>query len=591
MKKMTRMLCLLLALLFLLSACNHDSAPTATPTVPTTTQPAGPVVPVIADFNRPLPTLPESKVTATPGANDLILARDGAANATIVYAAGASKAHSAAKDLANYLQKIVGSAFAFIADDQTLPEGNLILVGYTKKTAELGFAPLTGYPDSEKFYIGVKDHCLVLYGNDEGPYQCTQYAVTRFLEEAGCAWLSTEEIWNVIPSCSTLAVKPWGQTFAPRFRSRTMGGLSSTLGNRWMLGGDSHQIGHALLWLIGKGYYNDHPEWYAMIKGERSSPMGWWQPCYSNEALAEMVAGKVKDIFRKNAYQNNYSIAANDGWEEGWCECDDCAALGNHTDQMLTFANRVAQIVSQEYPDRTVSILAYHETFLPPLQTKAHQNVEVMFCTETNPLADFSLDYPIHLGKNGVTHVTYTQSWKASCQQYIDETNLQTAAIWSWFCISGERPAWSAAPWVQGNTVNRIFDQFESMGVERVFADCGGEKTMFRWALFYVYARSMWDDVVDGETLLYATCKKLYGEAADEMFLYYRTLADCAAVCISDDGITWVPPAPFQVYGDYIFEIDATVAAVNEKLSQLTDVQKERAEHQIRMWAYAKQSL
>jgi hypothetical protein len=101
----------------------------------------------------------------------------------------------------------------------------------------------------------------------------------------------------------------------------------------------------------------------------------------------------------------------------------------------------------------------------------------------------------------------------------------------------------------------------------------------------------MWDDVVDGETLLYDACQKLYGEAADEMFLYYRTLADCAAVCVSDDGITWVPPALFQVYGDYIFDIDATVAAVNEKLPLLTDIQRERAEHQIRMWAFAKQSL
>ena len=239
----------------------------------------------------------------------------------------------------------------------------------------------------------------------------------------------------------------------------------------------------------------------------------------------------------------------------------------------------------------TGGIAAYKAAALASSLVKLHANVEVMFCTETNPLSDFSLDYPIHLGKNGVTHVTYTQSWKASCQQYIDEAQVQTVAIWSWFCISGERAAWAASPWVQGNVTTRIFDQFEKMGVERVFADCGGEKTMFRWALFYVYARSMWDDAVDGETLLYDACQKLFGEAADEMFLYYRTLADCAAVCVSDDGMTWVPPSPFLVYGDYVNELDATVAAVTEKLDLLDPTQRERAEHQIRMWAYAKQAL
>lgn len=578
-----------MAIVCLLCACHTGGDPTTAPS--TQPQPTGPVAPVIADFNRPLPVLPEKKVTQTPGEEDLVLAKDGAANATIVYPLGASKAIAAANDLAGYLQKITGATFTMVNDEMMPAEGNLILVGYTKKTAELGFAPLTGYPDSEKFYIGTKENCLVIYGNDDGAYKCTQFAVTRFLEEAGCGWFSTEEIWNVIPNSLTLAVKAWAQTFAPRFRSRTMGGLNGSLGNRWLLGGDSHQIGHSLNWLVGKGHYNTHPEWYALIKGERANPMGWWQPCYSNEELAKMVAGKVKDIFRGNANQTNYSIAANDGWEEGWCECEDCAALGNHTDQMLTFANNVAEIVSQVYPDRTVSILAYHETFLPPLQTKAHENVEVMFCTETNPLADFSLDYPIHLGRNGVTHVTYTQSWKASCEQYINETGLKTASIWSWFCISGERPAWAASPWVQGNVTTRIFEQYERMGVQRVFADCSGEKTMFRWALFYVYARSMWDDVVDGETLLYDTCKKLYGEAADEMFLYYRTLADCAAVCVSDDGMTWVPPAMFQVYGDYVNEIDAAMAAAYAKLDLVTPVQRERADNQLRMWVYAKNSI
>ena len=73
------------------------------------------------------------------------------------------------------------------------------------------------------------------------------------------------------------------------------------------------------------------------------------------------------------------TAAVNDGWTDGWCECDSCAALGNKTDQALTFANRVAEIVCEKYPDKYISTLAYHDTFLPPEKTKAHPKVEVMF--------------------------------------------------------------------------------------------------------------------------------------------------------------------------------------------------------------------
>ena len=585
MKRWSKLVCLALILVLLFCAC--DNTVITNTTNSTNPAPTTPQKPVLADVNRPLPVLPEKKVTDTPAAGDLILAEKGVAKAIIVYPKGNSKAQSAASDLRNYLQRITGAAFTIFTDDQDLPEGNRILVGMTKQTAALGFQPLAGYPKSEEYYIGTKDNCLVLYGNDSGAYRCTQLAVTRFLEEAGCGWYSTEALWQVVPEKTTLAVKPWSQSVKPLFESRMMGSIPGSLDSRWGLGGDTQQIGHALNWLVGKSQLSTHPEWYPEIDGVRPVTAGWWQFCYTNKGLAEYVAQRIIAQFDRNPYQCNLSIASNDGWSEGWCECATCTAAGNPTDQMLVFANNVAEIVSKKHPDKTLSILAYHSTFLPPEKTVAHPNVEVMFCMETNPFTDPSLDYVVHEGYNGLTQIAYSQSWQDSCNEYIENANLQHKAIWTWFCISSANSSWYGAPWVQGNTVTNTFNLYRQMGVTRVFADCSGEMTDLRWPLFYTYARCMWDDALDAESVLYDACQKLYGEAADEMFLFYRTLADCTAINVDDGGLTWVPPSIFSAYGLHVKAIRPTVAAAEAKLDLLTAQQKERVDFQLKSWKYA----
>ena len=601
MKKITRALCLLLVLASLLCACGEsttpDSTTTASTTAPTTvpstkpTMPPEPELPKLADINRPLPVLAEKKVTGNPAEGDLILAQDGAAMATIVYAAGNDKAKAAANDLSAYLLKIVGSAFPVIADDQALPQGNLILVGMTKKTAELGFAPITGFPDAEEYRIAVKDNCLVLYGNDDRSYTCTQYAVTRFLEEAGCGWYTEDALWTVVPSCPTLGVKAWDQTIKPLFAARKMGWALPAIHSRWYLRGADISFGHTLWYggggLVSPNEHENHPEWFAMIDGQRPAPAGWWQYCYTNQELIEHVANKIIAEYNRRPNLLTFSVAANDGWDEGWCDCPDCLAKGNRSDQLLYFANEIAKIVCQVHPEKRINFLAYHATFLPPeSDIQAHPNVEVMFTMETNPFTDPTLDWVVHEGLNGMTKVEYTQSWQDNVRQWIEQTNLQHASIWSWLCITTGNGQWMGAPWIQGNTVTNTFELYQELGIDIVFTDASNERLDIRWPLIYTYARSMWDDAVDGETILYDACQKLYGEAADEMFLFYRLLADCAAINVDESGLTWVPPTMFTVYGDYINEIRDAVAAAQAKLDLLTPEQQQRVQFQLSTWAY-----
>ena len=591
MKNVIRLICLLLCLAALLCACQTETGSNGS-TTPTTTGPTTPALPTIADSNRPLPVLAEKKVTNEPADGDLLLAQDGKAMVSIVYAAGHTKSQSAAADLFNYLKRITGADFNVFADDQTIPGGSRILVGPTKQTFALGVEKLDGYPESERYIIRRIGDDLILYGNDDGNYTCTQYAVTRFLEEAGCGWFAEDALWEIVPEDATLAVKDWDQTFAPLFATRQISWDNKAILRRWYLGGDQHTFGHTLWYgsggLVHLNEYEQHPEWFAMIDGEHKPPTGWWQYCYTNEEFIATVAQRIVDRFNKSPNLTTFSVSANDGWDEGWCNCETCLSKGSRSDQMLFFANSVAEIVCQTHPDKTINFLAYHATFLPPeTDIKAHPNVEVMFCMETNPFTDPTLDYVVHQGYNGMTKVEYSQSWQDNVNQWMEQTDLKGSSIWCWLCISTGSSVWMGAPWIQGNTVTRTFALYQEMGVSRIFADPGSERLDIRWPLIYVYARSMWDDVPDAEAVIYDSCKKLYGEAADEMFLYYRLLSDCTAINVDDTGLTWVPPSIFSAYGMQIKEIRAAVAAVQAKMDQLTPEQQERVKLHLNTWAYA----
>ena len=114
MKNVIRLICLLLCLAALLCACQTETGSNGS-TTPTTTGPTTPALPTIADSNRPLPVLAEKKVTNEPADGDLLLAQDGKAMVSIVYAAGHTKSQSAAADLSNYLKRITGADFNVFA--------------------------------------------------------------------------------------------------------------------------------------------------------------------------------------------------------------------------------------------------------------------------------------------------------------------------------------------------------------------------------------------------------------------------------------------------------------------------------------------
>ena len=534
------------------------------------------------DRNRPLPVLPEKFVTANPAEADLLLARDGKAEATIVFAPGAA---DAAIDLEKHLRKITGAEFPLVPDRGAIPAGNVILVGATKKTLELGEGVFEAYPKGEGYTIRRDGNILMLVGNDDGLFIGTQHAVTRFLEEAGCRWLAPEKLWHTAPKANALAVREVTRHVKPRFEARKLSAMPAAVRDRWYLGGKDTMVGHLLPSIVPAKEYAEHPEFFGELNGSRDpSRFEYWHYCYTNKDLAKRVAAAAMAFFDNHPYATNYTVAANDGWNDGWCECEICSK-GNHADQLLTLANNVGQIIKEKYPEKHLTILCYHSTFIPPAYVKAEDNVEVMFCLESSPFEDFSAGSTTHLGHNPITRFHYDKPWKETIAEYIENAGLKTRTIWGWYCLSADYPAWKTIPWVQGNTITRNLQQFEDMGMSEVFFDSFGEPLDLRWPLFYACSKGMYDGETDAETLLYDTCCLLYGAAADDLFLYYRSLADTAlehpgrSICV-----TWVPDEVGQIYREDHAQLDSLMKRALSKLDHLTDEQRQRVLIQSAYW-------
>lgn len=190
MKKTARILSALLVLVLLLTGCQTTPE---NPTVPST-EPTPPQKLYNYDPDRPLPQKIEKFVAHDAAEGNLVLAKDGVPTATIVVPAGNNKASNAAYDLSKYLTKITGAEFETIEDTQPLGEGNYILVGPTAKTLELGEGTYEAFPKDDGYTIRRHENFLILCGNDSVTFTGTQYAVTRFLEEAGCGWFTLDQL-------------------------------------------------------------------------------------------------------------------------------------------------------------------------------------------------------------------------------------------------------------------------------------------------------------------------------------------------------------------------------------------------------------
>lgn len=534
---------------------------------------------------------------------ELVLAADGQCGCSVVIARNApDKVRAAADDFCQLFERMTGAVCPQYTDDRTV-SGNLVLIGPSRYTAEMGLEALHGYPENERVRLRRDGARLALLGNDDGAFTGTAYAVTMLFERFGCGWFGPDPLWQVIPKRRTLTVGYLDIDHTPAFICRHTNVLRANpdLARRWYMGGVPHMAGHALTTLVPREtYFDTHPEWFCLIDGKRNPFVEWWQYCYSNEELTQLFADKICERFAADPLMTQFSIALNDGWYHGWCECEHCKAMGTTSETAVRFANRLARLVGQRYPHHTLTFLAYFPTYHPPTHPmEVEPNVEVMFCKE----ADMFL--PVDKGPDNGYHCKYTfeQSknayptpWRQNFEEWNRLVPFRSVAIWDWYCIAAAKPVWKDVPWVQGDVATRNNRYWKAHGVRYVYNDQGPLDVFYeddasyplRFPLWYVNARSWWDQDLTGSELLLDACRKLYGPAADLMNAYYTCLADIAAHNTAKT-IAWHPPEPCELYTpEAVARVDAILRLVKGYLPKTDPLVRQRLTIQLSLWEKAK---
>jgi hypothetical protein len=270
-----------------------------------------------------------------------------------------------AQELQRWLGEVIGVQPKIEAFS---PEAKGIVLGTSSEFPKQARKERLNGLGNEGFVVRTERERLWLLANtDLGLH----HAVFAFLEAIGCRWFFPDPVWTVIPKQPNLTVR-LNLREKPAFRWRNIwyewGPRTPKLAadyEAWMKHNRQYgdlpvDCGHAYERYITHGEFEKHPEWFALVSGKRRPT----QLCVSNPEVQRRVIDGVLNLFRKDPKRIMASVEPNDGG--GYCECENCRAIGSPSDQAFSLANKVAEAVRKEFPDKFVGLLAYAFHSDPP---------------------------------------------------------------------------------------------------------------------------------------------------------------------------------------------------------------------------------
>jgi hypothetical protein len=228
----------------------------------------------------------------------------------------------------------------------------------------------------------------------------TLYGVYEFFEElCGVRYLTVDDTY--FPDAAKVRIplgkhnynppfafrwSYYGETMkSPEFAARLR---TNTVSDDPKLGGITgyRLVSHNVAYLLPPAKYGkEHPEYYALVDGQRKLEMGGGGPqlCVSNPEVIDLITQAVLDEIEKNPTAKNINIAQMD--HENYCTCPNCAAIDareeSHAGAHLALVNTVAERIEKSHPNVFVSCYAYQYTRKPPKHMRARHNVLIQLCS------------------------------------------------------------------------------------------------------------------------------------------------------------------------------------------------------------------
>ncbi len=291
---------------------------------------------------------------------------------------------------------------------------------------------------------------------------------------------------------------------------------------------DCHALGRLV---CGHEYFKEHPEYYALVNGERIpcyNGGGPGQPCLTNPDVLKIVTEKVLQQLRDDPELTVVEVSQCDN--HNFCTCEKCAAIDaeeeSHSGTMIRFVNAVAEEVEKEFPYALISTFAYEYTRVPPKHTKARHNVIVRYCTY-----DSCFRHPINDPNCPLNReTTYKEmiGWQSKCEHM---------NIWDYVTN------WDSflAPYPNLKSLRENMRFYDECHVMHVFAEDDPRRReggVFYDLKSYLVAKLMWNAYMTEEEYnrhIEEFLKAFYGKGWREikryMDLEYEVTADRCFTC------------------------------------------------------------
>jgi len=348
---------------------------------------------------------------------NLPLSRQGKSDYRIVISQTASdmEKHSA-EELQRCLQKMSQAKLPIVTDDSPMTEDEIIL-GVNRHLEALNTPISLDELGDEGFILRTVGQHLMIVG---GPIRGTLYGVYTFLENyLGCRWFSSKV--SHIPKQNDITIGPINDMQRPAFNFREVyysDAMQPKFPQRLKLNGNASVIRngkltqeghrgwglwcHTFFALVSPDkYFQSHPEYFSLVNGQRVAHQ---QLCLTNPDVFKITTEELKKRMETHPDAQYWSVSQMD-WA-GNCQCEECRTIDEQEDtpmgSLLQFINKLAD----EFPQKTISTLAYQYTRRPPKKLRPAKNVLIMLCS-----IECNRSHPIAIDKSSVPFKDDVENW------------------------------------------------------------------------------------------------------------------------------------------------------------------------------------
>ena len=291
-----------------------------------------------------------------------------------------------ARELAHDIEESTGRRLPVVFAKEARPKAKCIYIGETFAERE-GLLPKDRPLENFDYVVAEKDGSVYLFGHDRTRFadpgrkaQWWRYcllasgrAVVSFMEnEMGVAFLAPGRAGRDIPKKKSIAVRKGVYRLR---RESQIAGVSRELEMMYDLASGIYGLG---TWRSHGGhlypaavpfakYAKSHPEYFPLHGTARVKSNGVNALCISNPEVEQLLVDFI--VAEMDDGADIVELGQNDG--TSWCRCEKCRAYAGTApadwgEKFWIFHRRIAEKVNALRPEKTVQIISYGPTAMPP---------------------------------------------------------------------------------------------------------------------------------------------------------------------------------------------------------------------------------